>query len=214
MARPLLDTQVRELKGKGAAGRLRAQGIVPAILYGPKRKPLMLSVDAKQLERLLGRGGSDQILVDLNLSSSGEGEIHPAMIKELQTDHIKNTVIHADFYEISLDEEIEIQIPIRLVNTPVGIKSGGVLEHVKREIVVSCLPDKAVSSIDLDVAGLEVGQSLHIKDILLPEGIAAVEDGDITVAVVSAPHTAATEKAALEGEEEEAAGKTEVKEES
>ena len=212
MARPLLDTQVRDVKGKGPVGRLRAQGRVPAILYGPKRNPLMLAIEAKQLEKLLGQGGSDQILVDLNLNAAGEEGVHPAMLKELQMDHIKDSIVHADFYEISLDEEIEIEISVRLVNTPVGAKSGGVLEHVKREIVVSCLPDKAVSSIELDVSGLDLGQSLHIRDIVLPEGITALEEGDITVAVVAAPHMAEPVKAA-EGEEAEAAEAGEVKEE-
>ncbi len=212
MARPLLDTQVRDVTGKGPARRLRAQGRVPAILYGPKRKPLMLAIEAKQLEKLLSQGGSDQILVDLNLNAAGEEGTHPAMLKELQMDHIKDSIVHADFYEISLDEEIEIEISVRLVNTPVGAKSGGILEHVKREIVVSCLPDKAVGSIELDVGQLDVGQSLHIRDIVLPEGITALEDGGITVVVVAAPHIAEPAKAA-EGEEEEAAETSEVKEE-
>jgi large subunit ribosomal protein L25 len=177
------------------------------------REPLMLSLEAKQLERVLEKAGSEQILVDLNLTSSGVSAIHPAMLKELQTDHVSDSIIHADFYEISLDKEIEIEVPVRLVNTPVGVKNGGVLEHVKREIVVSCLPDNAIGFLELDVGALEMGQSLHIKDIVLPQGIKAVEDPDITVAVVSAPHAAAPEKAAAE-EGEEAAEPVEEKEES
>lgn len=215
MGRPLLNTEIRELKGKGPAGRLRAQGRVPAVLYGPRRQPLMLAVDAKQLERVLAKAGSEQILVDLNLTSSGGSGVHPAMLKELQTDHVSDKIIHADFYEISLDQEIEIEVPVRLVNTPVGVKNGGVLEHVKREIVVSCLPDNAVGFLELDVGGLDMGQSLHIKDIVLPQGLRAVEDPNLTVAVVSAPHAAAPEKAAAEeGETGEAAETGEVKEEA
>jgi large subunit ribosomal protein L25 len=109
------------------------------------------------------------------------------MLKELVIDPVKSTCVHADFYEISMDKEITVDIPVRLVNTPIGVTNGGFLQSVRREITVSCLPDKLIDHLEIDVSGLDIGDSVHIRDIALPEGIACVEEGNLTVAVVSAP---------------------------
>ena len=93
------------------------------------------------------------------------------MLKELLMDPIKDTCLHADFYEISMDKEITVDIPIRLINTPEGVALGGILQHIRRELTISCMPDKLVDYLELDVADLEIGDSLHIRDIELPEGI-------------------------------------------
>jgi len=135
------------------------------------------------------------------------------MVKKLMIDPVKDFCIHADFYEISMDKEITVDIPIRLVNTPIGLTNGGLLQVVRRELAISCLPDKLIDSLDIDVSGLDIGDSVHIRDIALPEGMSCVEEGDITVAIVSAPagglegtpgeeieeETAASEKGAAEG---------------
>jgi large subunit ribosomal protein L25 len=112
------------------------------------------------------------------------------MLKELQTDPIKDTYIHADFYEISMDKVITVDIPVRLVNTPLGVTNGGILQHVRREITISCLPDQLIESVDVDVSELDIGDAAHISDIYLPEGIQTAQETNLTVAVVVAPTVA------------------------
>ena len=97
-----------------------------------------------------------------------------------------------------MDRKITVDIPIQLINTPIGVTNGGVLQHVKRELAISCLPDKLIDALELDVSGLEIGDSLHVRDIELPEGIVALDEDDMSVAVVAAPTVVPKE-----GEEEE-----------
>jgi large subunit ribosomal protein L25 len=109
------------------------------------------------------------------------------MLKELQIDPVEDIYLHADFYEISMDREVTVNIAVRLINTPSGVTKGGVLQHVRREITISCLPDNLVEHIDIDVSELAIGDSIHIEDVDLPEGITTAQEGHLTVAVVAAP---------------------------
>ena len=112
------------------------------------------------------------------------------MLKDVLIDPVKDIYLHADFYEISMDKEITVDIPIRLVNSPVGVTEGGILQHIKRELKISCLPGKMIDALELDVSELDIGDSLHVEDIALPEGIVSLEEGDLTVATVAAPTVA------------------------
>ena len=183
----VLVTRVRETKGKGAARKLRRNGQIPAIFYGPKTKPIMLTVDYPELERAARQGIGENIIVDIEVQSDQGTETRKTMMKDLLIDPVKDTYLHADFYEISMDSEITVGIPIRLLNTPVGIATGGVLQHIRRELTVSCLPGNLVDSLEMDASGLDIGDSLHVRDIELPEGITSAEQGHITIAVVAAP---------------------------
>ncbi|MFP3912018.1 MAG: 50S ribosomal protein L25 [Desulfobacteraceae bacterium] len=215
MSQPTLAAHIRTEKGKGAARKLRRSEKIPVIFYGPKTEPTPLAVDYPELIRIIKEGGSENAIFNLEFESEQGTETRKAMIKELMVDPVKDTFLHADFYEISMDTEITVSVVIRLRNTPVGVTNGGVLEHVRRELLVSCLPDKLVDALEIDVSGLEIGEAIHIEDIQLPEGIRTEEDGHLTVAVVSAP--AAEEEEAEEAEEalegEEAEGETAASEE-
>jgi large subunit ribosomal protein L25 len=149
--------------------------------------------------------GYENTILDLQITSRHGEETRKAMLKEVMTDPVKNTCLHADFYEISMDKEITVDIPIRLLNTPIGVTNGGLLQVVRRELTVSCLPDKLIDSLEIDVSELEIGDSVHIRDIALPEGISCVEEGDLTLAVVSPPGGGLGETAEEEIEEETAA---------
>jgi large subunit ribosomal protein L25 len=111
-----------------------------------------------------------------------------------------------------MDKELTIDVPIRLINTPVGVSNGGILQHVRREIAISCLPDKLVDFIEMDVSKLDIGESLHIRDIELPEGITSLQEEKLTVAVVNAPSVSAEEEEIEEIEEEEGKEPEEVTE--
>ena len=187
MNQPVLTARIRKSKGKGAAKKLRKMAQIPAVFYGPKTEPVMLAVDYPELERLLKQGSSDNVILDLQVQSDQGTETRKAMLKDLLIDPIKDIYLHADFYEISMDKEITVDVPIRLVNSPVGVTEGGILQHIKRELKISCLPGKMIDVLEMDVSGLDIGDSLHVEDIDLPEGILSLDEGDLTIATVAAP---------------------------
>lgn len=205
MSMPTLAAALRDVKGKGAARKLRRQDHIPAVFYGPVSNPMMLQIDRPALERLLREAGGENIILSLEISGAGgTPDRRSAMIKDLQIDPLKGVVLHTDFYEISMDKEISVNIPIELMGTPAGVESGGILQHVRRELAISCLPDALVEKLELDVSGLGVGEAVHIRDIQLPRGITALDDEHLTVAVVVAPTAPVGEVA--EEELEEAGG--------
>ena len=200
MDQPVLAAQVRKSKGKGAARRLRRDNKVPAIFYGPKTEPVMLAVDYPELNRIMKHSSGDNVIIDLQFQSDHGAETRKVMLKELLLDPIKDTCLHADFYEISMDKEITVNIPIRLINTPEGVALGGVLQHIRRELTISCLPSNLIDFFELDVESLQIGDSLHIRDIEIPEGITSLDEDHLTVAIVAAPTVVEEEE---EEEEEE-----------
>jgi large subunit ribosomal protein L25 len=203
MEQPVLNAQIRENRGKGIARQLRRNKEIPAVFYGPATKPVMLTVKRPELEVILRRASGENVIFDLRVHDGSTTHSKTAMLKELQVHPIKDVYLHADFYEISLDKEITVDIPIHLVNTPVGVASGGVLEQIKRELSVTCLPGKLIDALEVDVSHLDLGGSLHVRDITLPEGIATSEEGDLAIAVMAAPRVEKEKPA--EGAEEAAA---------
>jgi large subunit ribosomal protein L25 len=205
MARHKLPVRIRDHKGKEVAKRLRRENRIPAIFYGPKTTPLKLVVNYPDLERIIRKTSGESPIFELQIETDKGSDTRIVMLKELQIDPVEDIYLHADFYEISMDRELTVNIAVRLINTPSGVTKGGVLQHVRREITVSCLPDTLVDHIDVDVSGLDIGDSIHIKDIALPEGIKTTQEGHLTVAVVAAP-TVITEEVEeieeIEGEEE------------
>jgi large subunit ribosomal protein L25 len=192
-----LSARIRTETGKGAARRLRQNKQVPAIFYGPGADPVMLAVQDIHLLQLKKAGKGENAILDLTIETD-QGEIaKKVMVKELVVDPIKNNFIHADFYEISDDRELTLPIPILLKNIPIGAtEGGGVMQQIRRELVISCFPNKLIESLELDIADLDIGDKLRISDIALPEGIRTEEEGHLTVVVVNV-------KGAIEEEEEE-----------
>jgi len=195
-----LDSKKRTVTGKGSARKLRSVGRLPVILYGPETSPIMLSLDYKQLQKILRGKSAENIIFDLKIDSNGTNQSMRVMIKEIQKDPVTRDYLHVDFYEISMEKELEVDIPVYLVNTPIGVSEGGILEHIRRELKISCMPKNLVDKIEIDVSGLAIGESLHMEDIDLPPGLKSIEDGDLTIATVVAP-TIEEEKIEEEGEE-------------
>ena len=211
MDKPILHARTRQMKGKGAAKKLRNSNQIPAVFYGPNREPLKLAMDYPELEGFIKRTGGENIILDLRVKSDGGTEALNVILKDLQVDPIKDTYLHADFYEISMDKEITVNLPIHLINPPAGIEEGGILQHVRRELTVSCLPGKLIEVLEVDVSQLEIGDSVHIRDLVLPEGITSLDEEDLTIAVLAAPTVEPeeaveeeVEEGVLEGEEAEA----------
>ncbi|MFH1489362.1 MAG: 50S ribosomal protein L25/general stress protein Ctc [Pseudomonadota bacterium] len=209
-----LSASTRESTGKGAARKLRKENRIPGVLYGPSREPVVLTIKTADLQGALKKSSSENILFGLRIESKGGSETRTVMLKELQVDPIKDRYLHVDFHEISMDKEITVDVAIRLVGTPVGATNGGILQHVRRELSIACLPGNIMEYIECDVSGLDVGDSLHIRDIQFPENVTSLDEDHLTIAIVAAPTVSAE---AEEGEEEmagEAAEETEAEKES
>lgn len=195
-----LDAEIRGETGKGPARKLRSVGRLPAIFYGPETNSVMLSVDYLQLKKVLKGKSAESVVLDLRIDSDGELRSKKVMIKELQRDPVTRDYLHVDFYEVAMEKELEVSIPVHLINTPMGVTNGGVLEHIRRELTVLCLPKDIVDKIEIDVSGLDIGQSLHIRDVSFPPGLRSSEDEDLAIATVVAPTAVEVEE---EVEEEE-----------
>ena len=211
MSQVVLAARTRQDAGKAAARKLRNQGQFPAVFYGPGTEPLLLSVDQREFETLLRHTSGENLIVELQVESEPARQ---AMLKELQVHPLRRTVLHADFYEISMDREITVNLPVHLINTPVGVTNGGILETVRREITITCLPSKLVPALEADVSALDIGDALHVSDLILPEGMVSDEEGYLTVAVVSAPAVAPEEAEEEEALEEAAEGAEETTDET
>jgi large subunit ribosomal protein L25 len=210
MARYTLAARVRNEKGKEAAKRLRRENRIPAIFYGPGAASLMLTVDAHELDMIMKKKTGENVIIGLQIETEKGADSRTVILKELHSDPVKNDYLHADFYEISMDKELTVEIALHFINIPKGVTNGGMLQPVRREITVSCLPDKLVDFIEVDVSGLDIGQSFHVGEITLPDGIKTILDPDLTVATVMAPSLVAAEPVAGEGEGEGEAEKKEA----
>ena len=204
MAQYQLAAQLRESKGKEAAKKMRREKNIPGIFYGQESQPIMVSFKDGDLRRILKNSVSENIIITLQLQKDKATESKMVMLKELQSDPLKDSYIHADFYEISMDKKLTLNVPVILVNTPAGVANGGILQHVRRELTITCLPDKLIEKIEVDVSELGIGDSLHIKDVIFPEGITSPQEEHLTVAVVNAPTASETDASEEdeEGEEE------------
>ncbi|UCH00159.1 MAG: 50S ribosomal protein L25 [Deltaproteobacteria bacterium] len=206
-----LNARIRTETGKGPARRLRSVGRLPAIFYGPEINPIMLSIDYPQLRRIIEGRSAENIILDLTIDSDGESQSKKVMIKEIQRDPVTRDYLHIDLIEIAMGKEIEVDIPVHLINTPVGVREGGILEHIRRRLRVSCMPEDMVDKIDVDVSDLDIGQSVHIGDVSLPPGLRSTEDESLPIAIVVAPTTTAEEEEVVEEEEVEEPESEEIK---
>ncbi|RUM89767.1 MAG: 50S ribosomal protein L25 [Thermodesulfatator sp.] len=192
--------EYRSRTGKEAAKKLRRQGLVPAILYGPQTEPLPLAVKLSELKRILQRHRGEQLIFNLTLQKDGESEQRLALIKELQYHPVTDEIIHADFYEIRMDRPVEVDVPVEITGKAKGVQRGGILEIIMHEITVSCLPDRIPDRILIDVSELDLGDTLHVRDLTPPEGVKFAEDPDEPVVTVV--------ETEAEGEEETAEEET------
>jgi large subunit ribosomal protein L25 len=210
-----LKASIRTESGKGPARRFRKKELIPAVFYGRGQDATLLSVNAADLLKII-KEKKKNIFIKLLI----EGGQHPeklSLMKELQIEPVSRRFYHVDFYEIRMDRKLTLEIPIRFLGAPIGVQNGGELQHLKRDLKVSCLPSDLPDFIDLDVSGLDIGNSVKVQDIKVPEGITVLDPGDVGVAMVaivkvSVPQAeAATEEAAEPAEGAEEAKKEESK---
>ncbi|HVO37610.1 MAG TPA: 50S ribosomal protein L25 [Spirochaetia bacterium] len=190
-----LNVQPREGGGKAAAGRLRREGKIPAVIYG-HTSPTAITVDAREFRNAFKRI-TENTIVELHMP----GGVHEVLVKDYQKDNLTGRVLHVDFYEFEKGKALRTRVPVRLTGNPIGVKEGGILETQLRELDVECLPKDLPEEIILDISELALDRALHIKDLTLPPGIRVLQAVDQVVCLVA--HRKAEEEvapAAVEGE--------------
>jgi large subunit ribosomal protein L25 len=175
----------REARGKGAAKKMRAQGLLPAVFYGPKVESTAVACNAKDLIRILQHGQNVLIELKIKDGKGAKGETdHVVMVRDFQLDPLRGVPIHADLYEVSMKDTMTVEVPIRLVGTPEGTKMGGILEQIRRGLEVECLPADLPPHIEIDVSHLDIGDSIHVGDITVDKIKILVEPQQTIVTVV------------------------------
>ncbi len=193
-----LTVSVRHKTGKEIARKLRNQGLIPAIIYGPETEPVPLAVKANELKKILFRHRGEQLLFNLTLEDNGSTSQKIALVKELQYHPVTDEILHVDFYEVSMEREVEVEVPIEIVGKAKGVEAGGHLQQLLHTMTVACLPGAIPDKIEVDVTELGVGDVLHVRDLTPPEGVRYLDNPDEPVVTILAPEA---EEAAAEEEE-------------
>lgn len=202
MAEKKLIATLRDGAGKGPARRLRADGRVPATVYGHGMAPLSVAIDARELFHILHTDAGSNVLIDLHVGK----DRHLTLPREIQRDHIRGRFIHVDFLAVRRDEVIHVEVPVHLVGESHGVKEGGVIEHHAWEVRVECLPGDVPESIEADISGLGIGDSLRVSDLKVPHGATITTSPDeVVVSVVSPPVLVVEEEEVAEEEVAEGA---------
>jgi large subunit ribosomal protein L25 len=198
----------REKLGSAESRRLRKEGLVPGVLYG-NGEPISISIAERELRRALtGASGLHSIL---DVEIDGKGQTHASILKEYQVDPVRGGVTHVDLQEVRLDRAISASVTVELVggDDAPGVREGGVLSQPLREVTVEALPLEVPERIELDVSGMELGDTLRISDLTAPEGVTLLDDPELVMATVTAPTKVVepepTEEELAEGEEGELA---------
>jgi large subunit ribosomal protein L25 len=195
----VLNIELRDGKGKGAARKLRAAGRIPGIYYGASEDAQSVALDPRVLDRLISVSAAGiNTLFDVKGGGALDGK--RVLVKDIQRDPVTGAPLHADLYAVDLDKTIEVSVPYRLTGTAQGVKMGGIVDHSLREVELSCLPRSIPEEILVEISELDIGDSLHVRDIALPENVELISDPNLAVVSVVAP-AAAEEEVVPEGEE-------------
>lgn len=183
-----ISAEVRSQVGKSAVARVRRAGKVPAVFYGPKRPVVLLSVDAKEFaNKVMVLEGSHLIKFKSDAADLG-GRI--ALVKDRQFHATSGAVVHADFYEVDLEAKLQVPVPLHFIGKAVGVVNGGILQPVRREIEVECLPMAIPEFVEVDVSALGIHDAVHVSQLKLPEGVDAVYETDFALVTVLPPSVA------------------------
>ncbi len=201
MEQKVLTGVTRTTNGKGAARALRRAGRIPAVVYGHS-DPVSVSIEAREFHKEF-HTVSESTLITLKL----EKDDRTVLIKDYSEDITNGDILHIDFFEIEQGKKLHTRIAVELIGSPVGVREGGILEHTLYEVDIECLPKDIPEHLTVDVSQLKQGDSIHIADISLPEGVVILNNADQTVASVTTPRAVIEEE---EEEEEAAAGEVPV----
>jgi large subunit ribosomal protein L25 len=178
-----LTAERRDDYGKGFARRLRAAGRIPAVLYGHDQDTVPLSVDAREMSHALHTTAGFNVLVDLMV----DGTEHLVLPREVQQNHVKGQIVHVDFLAVSRTEKIQVDVEVIAVGDAPGVKQGGVVDHHLREVAVECFPQDVPEHLEADISGLELGDMLHVSDLVAPKGVTILTNPEEAVLAVITP---------------------------
>lgn len=171
-----ISAKSRERKAKGDNRKLRREGEVPAVVYGGQVEPRNLAINHQELELFLRGARHSNAILNLTVDGSGQEQ---TIIREIQRHPVSNRMVHIDFQRIDLEKDIQVSVAIHAVGSdPKGVKSGGILEHVTRTIEVLCKPLNIPKRLDADLSNLDLNQSFHVSELVLPEGVVVIDDPD------------------------------------
>lgn len=197
MATVSLSATPRSSKGTGLARKLRQNGEVPAVIYGHARDPQSLTLNTREIDKLLAQIAGTTTVVELSIG----GSTVKTLIREVQRHPVKRAVIHVDFQELVAGEKVNVSIPIRFQGVPAGVREGGgILEEVMHQLHLRVDPSAIPDHIDVDVTALTIGHGIHVGDLKLPEGAEVMDDDEATVCVVTAPRAVVEETPAATAE--------------
>jgi len=209
-----LEVRRRSETGKGTARKLRAKGYIPAVCYRKGLDPVLLSLEKRELERILQAAGGQNILIQLKIKGEAASENQETVIvKEVQKDPL-NRMLHADFMGVLMDQVITVEVAVRLVGEPTeALREGGMVQQLRRVVELECLPGDIPEYIDAEIADLKMGETIHVEELKVPEGSRILTDAKEPVVVISAPVEEEEEKPEEEEPGEEVAeGEEEDKE--
>ncbi|MCM8777310.1 MAG: 50S ribosomal protein L25 [Candidatus Omnitrophica bacterium] len=181
------NAEEREGKGKGVARKLRASGFIPAVLYGPGYEPSLLKVEKKSAQDIIRKLESHNVIAEVVIKKGKKKDTVKTILKDIHTHPIRGDILHLDFYRIQMDHAVRMEVAVHLTGEAPGIEKGGILEQELRELQVQALPDRIPSMIEVDVSHLDIGHAILVKDIVLPEGVAVVDDPERVVVTIIAP---------------------------
>ena len=182
-----LKAEKRTVVGRNAIKKIKAQGLVPGVIYGSQGEPITLQVEARALTNVLAHALSEHVLVELEISDGSQSTNRLALIQEVQHHPLRPELLHVDFHAVSATEKITSEVPIEAVGDALGVRTfGGLLEHSLRTLEVECFPQDLPEIVRIDVTNLNIGESLHVRDIPLPSGVESLTPADLTVVSVVA----------------------------
>jgi large subunit ribosomal protein L25 len=194
MAIVSFNATARDTVGKGAARTLRSKGQVPAVIYGHGRDPQPLSLNARDLDKMLGHIQAESTVIEVTVG----GQTAKTLIREIQRHPIKRQILHVDFQALVAGEKVTVNIPIMLMGIPEGVRlGGGVMDQTLRELEIEVDPSDIPDHVELDVTNMVIGDSKHVSDLSLPPGVKVLDDPETSVAVVAAPRAVIEETAAV-----------------
>ena len=192
-----LSAQTRQAVGRNSVKKTRAQGLVPAVVYGATQAALNLQLPARQISEALAHAAGEQMLVDLEIQDGGKVSSRLALIQEVQHDPVRRTVLHVDFHAVNENEKLHAHVAVEAHGEAVGVKThGGLLVMLLHSVEVECLPKDLPDLIRVDVSNLNIDDAIHLRDLQLPAGVQYRGEGDVTVLRIASPTTGVVESAA------------------
>lgn len=198
----ILQAEVRDEIGKQQVNRLRKKNFIPGVVYGEGKEAKAIKIAQRDLLHLMHQHRFENAVINLKIKDDTAKKGRSCLIKDVQYDPVHSTIVHVDFNEISLTKTIKINVPVMVKGESVGVKQeGGSLEHILWEIEVECLPTDIPKHIDVDISALKIGDSIHVKDVTVPQNVKILNEPEEIIVTVSAPMKEEVPVEAVEGEE-------------